>query len=197
MVDEETIRTYDARAGDYAKRFAGDEPSGSLKSFMMLVKQGGRVLDWGCGPAAASFHLQEAGFTPDPIDASPEMVALARERFGLKARLGTFDDSLPEESYHGVWANFSLLHAPRGDLPKHFQQLHKALLPKGILHIGMKRGTGESRDKFGRFYTFYETTELTQHLEKAGFEIINIQEGEEAGLAGTVDPFVLILSRKA
>jgi SAM-dependent methyltransferase len=197
MVDEETIRTYDARAGDYAKRFAGDEPSGSLKSFMTLVKQGGHVLDWGCGPAAASFHLQEAGFTPDPIDASPEMVALANERFGLKARLGTFDESLPEENYDGAWANFSLLHAPRSDLPKHLAQLHKALLPKGILHIGMKRGAGESRDKFGRFYTFYETTELTGHLEKAGFEIINIHEGEEAGLAGTVDPFVVILSLKA
>ncbi|CTQ56057.1 hypothetical protein LP7551_04614 [Roseibium album] len=90
MVDEETIRTYDAKAGDYAKRFARDEPSGYLKSFVMLVKQGGRELDWGCGPAAASFHLQETGFTPDPIDASPEMVALANERFGLKAMLGTF-----------------------------------------------------------------------------------------------------------
>lgn len=196
MTDEETIRIYDAKAGDYASRFTVEEPSESLRNFMALLPKGGRVLDWGCGPATSSHHLRKAGFAPDPLDASAEMVAMARERYGLDARLGTFDSPLPQQNYHGVWANFSLLHTSRDDLPNHLQSLNDALLPDAVFHIGMKRGKGESRDRFGRFYTFYETAELTGLLEAAGFEVLAITEGEEAGLAGSIEPFVIVLSRK-
>lgn len=197
MTDNETIRIYNAKAGEYAKRFTSEQPSGSLRHFMALLPEGARVLDWGCGPATSSFHLKEAGFIPDPVDASPEMVTMARDRYGLDARLGTFDDALPDKNYQGVWANFSLLHAPRASLPGYLRQLNTTLQPQGVLHLGMKRGQGERRDALGRFYTYYETGELTGHLEDAGFTVLQTYEGEEAGLAGTVDPFVLILSRKA
>jgi SAM-dependent methyltransferase len=197
MTDEQTIQIYNAKAGEYAARFSGSEPSGSLKKFMSHLPEGARVLDWGCGPAMSSHHLKEAGFEPDPVDASAEMVAIARKQYGLNARQGAFDDPLMPETYHGVWANFSLLHAQREDLPKHLRNAHKALLPDGIFHIGMKRGTGEKRDKFGRQYTYVETGELTRLLQDTGFAILKIHEGEEAGLAGTVDPFVLVLARKA
>lgn len=196
MADHETIRIYDEKAGDYAAQFASGSPSGSLQAFMALLPEGAQVLDWGCGPAAASAHMRDAGFQPDPVDASPEMVAIAREQFGLQARCATFDAPLPQARYHGAWVNFSLLHAKRDALPGHLDQLHAALQSGGILHLGMKRGSGEHRDRFGRFYTYYETDELTGLLETAGFMVTDTQEGEEAGLAGTVDPFVLILSRK-
>lgn len=196
MADQKTIEIYDAKAAEYAARFAGGEPFGSLTTFMAHLPQGGRVLDWGCGPGTSSYHLQEAGFLADPMDASPEMVALAQQKYGLEARLSTFDDPLALEAYDGIWANFSLLHAPRADLPKHLEKARKALKPDGIFHIGLKRGAGEHRDRFGRRYAYFETSELTEMLEAAGFVILKTHEGEEAGLAGTVDPFVLILARK-
>ncbi|MCK7616073.1 class I SAM-dependent DNA methyltransferase [Roseibium sediminicola] len=196
MADRETIRIYDEKAGDYAARFGSGRPSESLQTFMALLPEGAQVLDWGCGPAAASAHMRDAGFQPDPVDASPEMVAIAHAQFGLQARCATFDAPLPQARYHGAWVNFSLLHARRVDLPGHLAQLHAALLSGGILHLGMKRGSGEHRDRFGRFYTYYETDELTGLLEAAGFIVSGAHEGEEAGLAGTVDPFVLILARR-
>ena len=196
MIDETTIKVYDTKAAEYAGNFDLKEPSGSLKTFMNHLQSGGRVLDWGCGPGMFSYHLKAGGFDPDPIDASAEMVALAREKYGLDARQGTFADPLDPESYHGVWANFSLLHAPRADLTGHIAAAHAALRPDGIVHIGMKRGRGEKRDKFGRRYTYVETEELTRILESTGFEILKTHEGAEAGLAGTVDPFVLVLGVK-
>lgn len=196
MVDDETIRTYNTKVDDYAQSFARNKPSDALKNFMSLLPAGGRVLDWGCGPAASSYHLREAGFVPDPMDASSEMVALANEKYDLKTRIGTFDDELEEASYDGVWANFSLLHARRADLPKHIQQIHIALLPRGIFYMGMKTGTGENRDKLGRFYTFYQIDELTRFIENAGFKIAQIKEGEGTGLAGNIEPYVLITSQK-
>lgn len=196
MTDETTINVYDAKAGEYADNFALKEPSGSLKAFMRHVPPGGRVLDWGCGPGMFSYHLKAAGFAPDPVDASTEMVAVAREKYGINARLGSFDDPLETGRYHGAWANFSLLHAARKDFPKHLKKVHKALVAEGIFHIGMKRGTGEKRDKFGRQYTYFQTGELTKLLEQTGFEVLSTHEGEEAGLAGMPEPFVLVLARR-
>ncbi|MFN3132259.1 class I SAM-dependent methyltransferase [Roseibium sp.] len=163
---------------------------------MSHLLPGGRVLDWGCGPGMFSYHLKAGGFGPDPIDASAEMVALAREKYGLDARQATFADPLDPESYHGIWANFSLLHAPRADLPGHIAAANTALTPEGILHIGMKHGNGVISDTFGRRCTYVETEELTRILESTGFEILKTHEGAEAGLAGTVDTFVLVLGRR-
>lgn len=196
MTDETTIRIYDAKAEDYARTFAGDEPARALKIFMSHLPPNARVLDWGCGPGMASWHMKAAGFDPDPVDASAEMVAVAGRKYGVQARKATFADLREQGVYDGVWANFSLLHAPRADLPGHLQAARTALRPEGILHIGMKRGRGETRDRFGRKYTYVTTVELSTLLEGIGFEILKTHEGEEAGLAGTIDPFVLILARR-
>ena len=56
----------------------------------------------------------------------------------------------------------------------------------------MKLGTGEQRDAIGRFYTFYSEDELRDHLERAGFTVASSREGADKGLAGTVDPFLII-----
>jgi hypothetical protein len=136
--------------------------------------------------------MRAAGLVPDPVDASPAMVALANDRHAIGARLATFDEIAGEASYHGVWANFSLLHAPRADLPRHFAALHRVLVPGGLLHVGMKTGTGEARDRIDRFYTFVGRAELAGLLEAAGFTVIEVEEGEERGLAGTLDPYILM-----
>lgn len=196
MVDQKTISIYDEKVGEYADRFARDVPSEPLKKFMNLLPKGARILDWGCGPAASSFHMRNFGFVPDPLDASLEMVNLANERFNIGARVGTFDDELLEAAYDGVWANFSLLHARREDLPRHIARLNKALKISGLLYMGMKTGEGERRDHLGRFYTYYQISELRTFLEMRGFKLLDLVEGQEAGLAGKIEPFALIMAQK-
>jgi hypothetical protein len=124
------------------------------------------------------------------------MIALARERYDLPARLGTFDDISGTAVYDGVWANFSLLHAARDDLPRYFQALAAAIKPDGIIHVGMKTGDGTKRDALDRLYTFVTAPELYQLLEDAGFTVIHTKEGKERGMAGTLDPFVIMRGRK-
>ena len=196
MPDAKTLATYNAKAAHYADSFDSDGPSKSLQAFMALLPAGGRVLDLGCGPGTASAHLRDAGFDPDPVDASEAMIALARDRYALPARLGTFDDITGTAIYDGVWANFSLLHAPRGDLTRHFDAIGQATKAGGALHVGMKTGKGEKRDAMSRLYTFVTVTELQTMLEDAGFAVIHSHEGAERGMAGTVDPFVIMRGRK-
>lgn len=194
--DAKTIATYDARAGDYKKFTQSDGPDATLQAFIDLVAAGGRVLDLGCGPATASAHMRAAGLVPDPVDASPGMVDLANQTHAIGARLGTFDDIEQTAGYAGVWANFSLLHARRQDLPRHISAIYHALAPAGIFHIGMKTGSGAKRDALDRLYTYVGVGELQGLLTGAGFTILDTTEGAERGLAGTVDPFVIMTGRK-
>lgn len=193
--DPGTIAVYDARAGDYDDRFRQNRPGRHLRAFMDLLPQGARVLDLGCGPGNASAFLRAAGMVPDPVDASPAMVKLANDRHAIGARLATFDDIDAIAAHDGVWANFSLLHAVRADLPRHLAALHRALKPGGILHLGLKTGEGEGRDRLGRFYTYVTVPEITGLVTAAGFTVVATEEGHEVGLAGTDDPFVILRAR--
>ncbi|MFZ1727111.1 MAG: class I SAM-dependent methyltransferase [Albidovulum sp.] len=191
-VDPKTIAVYDAKAGDYADHFASAQPDRHLQDFIAALPQGAHVLDLGCGPANAAAFMRAAGMKPDPVDASPGMVALANQRHAIGARLATFDDIDGGAVYDGIWANFSLLHAARGDLPRHLSAIHRALKPGGIFHIGMKTGSGAARDGIDRLYTYVTRPELLGLLAGAGFAVMDITEGSEVGLAGTDDPFILV-----
>jgi SAM-dependent methyltransferase len=193
--DAITIKVYDARAGDYADRFRTEKPDRHLRAFIAALPAAAQVLDLGCGPANASAFMRAAGLRPDPVDASPAMVALANSRHEIGARLATFDDVSAISAYDGVWANFSLLHAARAALPGYLAALHRALRPGGLLHIGMKTGTGEARDTLERFYAYYGREELLVLLNDAGFTAVSVAEGTEVGLAGTSDPFIIVLAR--
>ncbi|MEM0977042.1 MAG: methyltransferase domain-containing protein [Pseudomonadota bacterium] len=195
MSDRETVAVYDAQVGDYAKLVRDDRPDQDLRRFMDAVPPSGRVLDLGCGTGNSAYQMAVAGFDVVATDASGEMVTHARERYKIDARQATFDDLSEENTYDGVWANFSLLHAERRHFPSHLTSVRRALKTDGIFHIGMKLGSGEHRDGIGRFYCYYSEQDLSAHLQHARFDILHRRKGETKGLAGTVDPFTVILCR--
>ena len=196
MSDQKTIEAYNKNAEDYHTRFSNDKPSKSLKLFMENLPKGAKVLDLGCGPGDWSALMQQAGFEVDATDASEKMIEIAREAHSLNARVATFHEIRGVDTYNGVWANFSLLHASREDFPAHLTARFTALKPGGLFHIGMKTGSDTHRDRLDRLYTYYEEGELLDAIVKTGFEIINVSRGKETGLAGTEDAFALVLAQK-
>lgn len=196
MKDERTILVYDEKADDYATRFDNDKPGAALKDFIERMPDGANVLDLGCGTGGASAHMCEAGLNVTGTDASGKMLEHARMKSKATFKQAVFDDLNDVAAYDGIWANFSLLHAARADMPRYLAAIHTALKPNGVFHIGMKTGEGEARDGIDRMYTFYTENELAGLLNKAGFAQLNLKTGAEMGLAGTVDPWVTILSRK-
>lgn len=193
--DRETLSVYDAKAGDYAKLVTSTTDTPQLTAFLDAISPNGRVLDLGCGPGNSAARLAQAGLTVDATDASAEMVALASRQPGVTAWLASFDEIEGTDIYDGIWANFSLLHAERHDMPRYLQALRQALKPGGVFHIGMKTGDGAERDGIGRYYTYYTADELDGLLRAAGFEPFFSRTGVEEGLAGTMDPWITLLCR--
>ena len=192
MADQKTIDTYNAKATDYAKMVSRTTPDNDLRNFIDSVPKGGLVLDLGCGPGNSAAMMQAAGLIPEAMDASAQMVELARTKYGLNATHGTFDNLNAKARYDGIWANFSLLHAAKFDMPRHLLAIHTALKPRGHFHIGMKLGTGEIRDTMGRMYTYYEDAELKNMIQTAGFTLLNSRNDAMEGMTGNVEPFTII-----
>jgi SAM-dependent methyltransferase len=196
--DKETIDLYTARASDYADLIGkATAPDTQLQSFLDHLPENADVLDLGCGPAGAAALMAKAGHRAIATDASPGMIELANQQPGVTARLETFDDIAGDAIYDGVWANFSLLHAAREDLPRHLSAIAQTIKPGGIFHIGMKTGTDTDRDALGRRYTFVTHEELAGLLSDVGLVEFTHWTGREKGFAGTLDPWIVIQARKS
>ncbi len=182
--DLETIAVYDTRSHEYATRTTGRSAEPGLVDFVSELPPGAHLLDLGCGPGDSAHRFLKAGFSVDAVDASPAMISRAAE-LGVAARRATFDEIDARNLYDGIWASYSLLHAPRADMPGHLTRLHRALKPGGRFHIGMKLGTGEKRDRLGRLYVYYTETELLGLLEAAGFTPTTRARRVDVGLDGT------------
>ncbi|WP_322866761.1 class I SAM-dependent methyltransferase [Aquicoccus sp. G2-2] len=151
------------------------------------------MLDLGCGPGYYARALAEMGFAVEAWDASREMVALAAEQGAVEVRQAVFDDLNAEARYDGIWANFSLLHARRADLPGLLARIRRAGKPGMVFHIGMKLGTGEGPDALGRFYAYYQEDELVALLNAAGLDVKRRWHGAGAGLDGVMARHVMML----
>ncbi len=194
MTDLETIAVYDNQIDSYVDFVKSETVDPTLLKFIDRIEPGGFVLDLGCGPATASSIMRDMGLRVDPVDASGEMVQLANKTHDIGARKIYFNEINSNEIYDGIWANFSLLHATAGDFSKILLALRRSMKPGGVFHLSMKTGIGATRDRLGRFYTYYSQADLSDCLLDAGFQVVEMETGEGRGLAGDIEPSVVITS---
>lgn len=195
--DAATIAFYDANAEDYAAAATCPEGFEHLARFMADLPPGGSVLDFGCGEGWAAGRLAAEGFDVLGIDASESLLAIAGARPGVKVRQALFEDLDERRAYDGVWASFSLLHAPHATLPGHLARISRALRPAGRLYLGLKEGTGEKRDRLGRRYSYFTAEEVSAHLDAVGFAPPEIDRIEGRGMTGDVEFFLHFHTRRA
>lgn len=193
MSDRETLQVYAAQAEKYRDLVSTSARTDPLfATFMNALPPASHVLDLGCGPGHFAAAFGAAGHRVTATDASPEFVEMASGHENVVAQHATFDDIAGEALYDAVWANFSLLHAPRADMPRHLSALHRALQPGGLFHIGVKTGAGAKRDSLGRLYTYYDAAELTGLVETAGFTVTASTTGADPGLDGVLAPWIVL-----
>ena len=192
MTDKKTLKVYGSKAQDYIDMVATDKPNRHLRAFIAALPKGGHALDIGCGPGNSAAAMQAAGLTVTAIDPSPEMSTLGSKQFGVDIAQGSYEDITETAHYNGIWSSFSMLHVLRTDVPRHLTSIKCALKPNGKFVIGVKIGTGEKRDSIGRRYTYFTREELDKLLLDADLTPTDHFEGSEVGLAGTIDPFIIV-----
>ena len=193
MSDPETLSVYNRQADDYVammRDYAGKDPL--ILEFIAACPNGAHVLDLGSGPGGYTRIMADAGLSIDAIDASAEMIARIGDAPGITARVGVFDDIDGTDIYDGIWASFSLLHAPRADLSRHLAALRQALKPGGVFFIGMKMGQGGKRDELGRYYEYYSKEELETSLSAVGLTPKSHWTGQGKGLDQTYHGWIVI-----
>ncbi|WP_299750078.1 class I SAM-dependent methyltransferase [uncultured Tateyamaria sp.] len=197
MSDRETLQVYADKAAEYARMTIKEAAGPSMQRFVANMPDGGTVLDIGCGPGFAAAAMAQAGLVAHAWDPVPEMLDIARSHAGVTVRQASYGDLTETAAYDGIWANFSMLHTPLGKWPDQFTAIRAALKPGGLFHFGTKLGTGESRDRIGRLYSYMKEEALTDLLTSTGFKIEYSRTGEEAGLSGEVAPFIVLQAARA
>ena len=196
MSDARTLAVYNGQSDDYAAmmdREAARDPM--IDRFIAACPTRGRVLDLGCGAGHYARRMAAAGLQVDALDAAEAMVARTGQIPGVVARLGRFEDLTAQCFYDGIWAYFSLLHAPRNELPGHLARIAAALRPGGTFFVAMKRGSGHKRDRLDRYYEYYQRDELESLLTAAGLQPVEHWTGRAEGLAGHPEGWITVHAR--
>ena len=185
MSDPATLAWYETNAARYSHAFQRDH-SRYLDGFLDRLTPGARVLELGCGGGRDSARMAARGFAVDPTDATPGMVAKAREGFGLPARVMRFDQLDASEAYDAVWAHACLIHVPRAEFAGVLAAIHRALRPGGWHFADFKLGDGEGRDPLGRLTNFPSSRWLEDAYRAAGFIIADAVTYRGEGADGVV-----------
>jgi SAM-dependent methyltransferase len=139
-----TREAYDAVAGTYADMFREslrEEPleRALLAAFAESVRAdgGGPVADLGCGPGHVTAHLRDLGLRAFGVDASPEMIELARrDHPDLRFDVGSMAAlDLPGGTLGGILSRWSIIHTQPAELPAVLAEFARVLAPGGRLTL--------------------------------------------------------------
>ena len=182
---QETQRSYDQVAVDYAERFKDemdDKPfdRDCLDRLAQEVGELGPICDLGCGPGQIARYLHGRGVKTLGVDLSPNMIAEAK-RLNPENHFHQGDMlSLPDadESWGGIAAFYCIIHIPRERIVEALLEIKRVLKPGGVLlvtfHIGTEvKHLDEWWEKPVNIdFAFYLPSEMEDWLREAGFEMI-------------------------
>ena len=122
---------------------------------------------------------------------------MAREAGGCEVWEQDFLNlDLPAGRFHGIFANASLFHVPRQELPRVLGELHATLKPSGVLFSSNPRGNDEEGWSGSRFGVHYRLDTWRSLMTGAGFtELAHYYRPE--GLPREQQPWLASVWRKA
>jgi trans-aconitate methyltransferase len=109
-------------------RFVATLASGVVE--LLAPQPGESILDLGCGDGVLTEQLAATGASLTGVDASPAMVAAARQR-GLNVDLSTADALPYDGRFDAVFSNAALHWIPADNQHASLARIHRALRPGG------------------------------------------------------------------
>jgi len=180
MPQDDTFAFYDDNAETYATRDR-KPPTTRLDAFLSALPEKARILELGCGGGQDCAYMLSKGFDVTPTDGSAELARQAEKLIGRPVKVMRFEELAAWEEFDGVWAEASLLHVPRANLPGVLSLIRNALKEDGVFHASFKAGTGEGHDDFGRYYNYPSREWLQDLLVADGWRDVAINEADGGG----------------
>ena len=174
FISEATLAHYRERAEDFWLGTRHHDVRQNIEALLRHIRGAPpfRILDFGCGPGRDLAELARRGHTPVGLDGTPEFVAMARAHAGCEVLLQSFLSlSLLDERFDGVFANASLFHVPKSELPRVLGELRRALRPRGVLFASNPRGANEEGWNGERWGAYHDLEGWTAFVEAAGFAL--------------------------
>ena len=155
-----------------------------------------RILDLGCGPGRDLAWFRAAGHHVVGVDGSAAFVGMASEHAGVEVLHQDMTAlSLGARRFEGVFANASLFHVPTVALPTLLAELHRALVPRGVLFMSNPRGDEEEGFRGDRYGCYRELDGWRRQVEPAGFELVTHYYRPE-GRPRAEQPWLAIVFRR-
>lgn len=155
-----------------------------------------QILDFGCGPGRDLQTFAAMGHIPTGLDGSDRFAEMARVDSGCEVLHQNFLElNLPAERFDGIFANASLFHVPRQELPRVLRELRAALKPGGVLFSSNPRGNNQEGWKGERYGAFHSAEAWSELMTEAGFVEVE-HYYRPAGLPREQQPWLASVWRK-
>lgn len=174
-MDRDTIRSYDARARDFAREWEeAQSPPDDLRAAVLRYFRPGPTVDVGCGSGRDAAWLAETGFDVLGVDASGGLLAEARRRHpGVRFERDTLPElaSLPSGAFANILCETVVMHLAASAVPAAVRRLVALLAPQGVLYLSWRVSEADDvRDGTGRLYSAFPLPAVTDAL--AGTDIL-------------------------
>lgn len=159
-----TITYYNEHAQEYIEQSKELDNDRVKDYFLSLLPHSARILDFGCGSGRDLKYFRDHGFRAEGTDGSDSICYLASKYTGTKVRKLRFLDLGDLESFDGIWANASIMHLRRTELPVVFYRMSNALVDGGIIYTSFPYGNFEGT-KNGCWYTYIDENRIRKITE--------------------------------
>ncbi|HEY3636932.1 MAG TPA: class I SAM-dependent methyltransferase [Rhizomicrobium sp.] len=166
-----TLQYYDAHAESFREGTRDHDVSQNIAALLKYIEAPSplSILDFGCGPGRDLKAFAALGHAPVGLEGSARFAEMARAE-GLEVWEQNFLAlALPENRFHGVFANASLFHVPGDELPRVLRELHASLKPRGVLFSSNPRGNNEEGCYHGRHCAYHDLDAWRGFMRGAGF----------------------------
>ena len=194
----DSTRQFYARNADRYVRSGDGLPNPLLAPFLARLESCSRILELGCGAGRDASAMIAAGHDVVPTDGVPEIAQAAERLLGRPVKVLRFEDLDDCDVFDAVWANASLLHVARAQLPDVLDRIRCALKPGGLHFATYKRGVGEGFDRHGRYYNFPSPSELrAAYGVPDKWDLLSVEEFVEPGFdADRPEPWIAVTLRR-